>query len=358
VTRRSAWFWFVYFLAWIPFAASYTNFFTSHAGLAFSKALSIALLGVCPGALLGVGVVVACERLPWSPKRRLRLLAIHLLLAITYFAGWMAGLRLIRWLQSEFWHGAPTSISAPSFDIGMISTMIVYAAIASVVYAIRATERLQAEQTRVAQLETLRTRAELDALRTQLNPHFLFNTLHSLMALVRHDAKAAEEALEKLATLLRHTLKSSNHSGDVTLREEIEFVRDYLSLEKIRFGERLRIEENIQPEALNCLLPSLSLQPLVENSIKHAIANQPSGGLLRINANRHDGVLILEIADDGPGATSDAVANATGSGLQIARKRLAVRYQQHAKFEIQTLLGRGFAVRMEIPAEQSATTST
>lgn len=92
VTRRSARFWFVYFLAWIPFAASYTNFFTSHAGLAFSKALSIAMLGVCPGALLGVGVVIACERLPWSPKRRIRLLAIHLLLAITYFAGWMAGL--------------------------------------------------------------------------------------------------------------------------------------------------------------------------------------------------------------------------------------------------------------------------
>jgi LytS/YehU family sensor histidine kinase len=280
------------------------------------------------------------------------------LLAITYFAGWMAGLRITRWLQSEFSHTAPTSISAPSFDIGMISTMLVYAAIASVVYAIRATERLQAEQMRVAELEMLRTRAELDALRAQLNPHFLFNTLHSLMALVRHDSKAAEEALEKLAKLLRHTLKSSNRSGDVTLREEIEFVRDYLSLEKIRLGERLRIEENIQPEALNCLLPSLTLQPLVENSIKHAIASQVSGGSLSINANRRDGVLILEIADDGPGATSDAVASATGSGLRIARKRLAVRYQQQAKFEIQTLLGRGFAVRMEIPAEQFATTST
>jgi LytS/YehU family sensor histidine kinase len=279
------------------------------------------------------------------------------LLAIAYFGGWMAGLRVIRWFQSEFSHAASTSISAPSFDIGMISTMLIYAAIASVVYAIRAMERLQAEQARVAELEALRTRAELDALRMQLNPHFLFNTLHSLMALVRHDPKTAEEALEKLATLLRHTLISSNHSQDVRLGEEIEFVHDYLSLEKIRLGERLRIEENIQPEALNCLLPSLTLQPLVENSIKHAIANQASGGSLSINANRRDGLLILEIADDGPGATSDAVANATGSGLRIARRRLAVRYQQEAKFEIQTQPGRGFAVRMEIPAEQFARTS-
>jgi len=288
----------------------------------------------------------------------MRLVAIHLLLAIAYFGGWMAGLRVTRWLHSELSHAAPTSISAPSFDMGMISTMIVYAAIASVVYAIQATERLQAEQARVAELETLRTRAELDALRMQLNPHFLFNTLHSLMALVRHDPKTAEEALEKLATLLRHTLISSNHSQDVSLGREIEFVRDYLSLEKIRLGERLRIEENIQPEALNCLLPSLTLQPLVENSIKHGIASKTNGGSLSINAHRRDGVLILEIADDGPGATSDAVANATGSGLRIARKRLAVRYQQEAKFEIQTLPGCGFAVRMEIPAEQLATTST
>jgi len=352
--RKGPRFWLVYALAWSPLIASYTTFYTSHFGQSFPGSLVTSLTGVAPGALLGVGVVAVCEWLPWSPTRRVRFVATHLLLATIYFSAWMAALRIVHWLEQQFAYATQTALLPPSFDIGMISIMIIYTVIAAVMYAIQAMERLQAEQARVAQLENLRTRAELEALRAQLNPHFLFNTLHSVMTLVRHDAKAAEDALEKLATLLRHTLANSSQNNDVTLREEIEFVRDYLSLEKIRLGERLHVMESIQREALDCMLPPLTLQPLVENSIKHAIAAQSARGVLTIKANRDNGILTLAVLDDGPGAKADEVANSAGSGLRIARQRLAARYKNKATFQIATEPREGFAVRMEIPVGESA----
>lgn len=260
--RKGPGFWSVYVLAWIPLAASYTTFYASHFGESFSGALATSLIGVTPGVLLGVGVVAACERLQWSPTRRVRFLVIHLLLAIIYFGAWMGTLRIVYWLEQQFTHASQIAWLPQSFDIGMITILIIYAIIAAAMYAIQAMGRLQAEQARVAQLENLRTRAELEALPAQLHPHFLFNTLHSVMTLVRHDAKAAEDALEKLAILLRHTLASSSQNNDVTLREEIEFARDYLSLEKIRLGQRLHVTESIQREALDCMLPPFTLQPL------------------------------------------------------------------------------------------------
>jgi len=354
--RKGPGFWSVYVLAWIPLAASYTTFYASHFGESFSGALATSLIGVTPGVLLGVGVVAACERLPWSPTRRVRFLATHLLLAIIYFGAWMGALRIVHWLEQQFTHASQIAWLPQSFDIGMITILIIYAIIAAVMYAIQAMGRLQAEQARVAQLENLRTRAELEALRAQLHPHFLFNTLHSVMTLVRHDAKAAEDALEKLAILLRHTLASSSQNNDLTLREEIEFARDYLSLEKIRLGQRLHVTESIQREALDCMLPPFTLQPLIENSIKHAIARQSAGGVLTIKANRYNGVLTLEVLDDGPGARADEVANSAGSGLRIARQRLATRYQNKATFQIATEPGEGFAVRMDIPVSEPAST--
>jgi sensor histidine kinase YesM len=243
--------------------------------------------------------------------------------------------------------------SAAPFDAGLISGLLVYATITAIVYGVDAMERLRAEETRVAQLEGLRARAELETLRAQLNPHFLFNTLHSIMALVRHDVSAAEDALEKLASLLRHTLMTSSQTNDVALRDELDFVQNYLSIERIRFGNRLQVEETVEEEALDCALPPLTLQPLVENSIKHAIGTQPQGGILTIRANRHDGFLKLEVIDNGPGANVEDLANSTGAGLRIARQRLSLRYNGHAKFQIDTGPRQGFAVRLEIPQASS-----
>jgi signal transduction histidine kinase len=353
--RRSFRFWLVYGIAWLPFVASYVMLFVTHLGRSFPEAIKASIFGVLPAALLGLGVVAICGRFPWSPERRGRFLSIHLLSAILYLSLWFAAVRIlyaVDWkIEYGSWSGLASSRS--SFEVGFFTGLMIYATIAGIVYAIQAMERLRVEEARVARLENLRTRAELEALRAQLNPHFLFNTLHSLMALVRHDPKAAEDALERLATLLRHTLMTTRETEDVALREELDFIQNYLSLERLRLGERLRVEEKIEPETLGCTLPPFTLQPLIENSIKHAIGSQVSGGLLTIKTERHDGVLRLEVLDNGPGANREQVAASHGSGLRIARQRLITRYKDRARFQIETRPGHGFAVRMEIPANDS-----
>jgi len=245
------------------------------------------------------------------------------------------------------------SYSEYSPQRGWVAGLMIYIAIAGIVYAVQTTERLRAEEARATRAETLRTRAELEALRAQLDPHFLFNTLHSLMALVRHDPQAAEDALERLAALLRHTLMSRRECEDVTLMEELDFIQNYLALERLRLGDRLRIEERIQPETLGCRLPPFTLQPLIENSIKHGIGPRAHGGLLTIKTERENGVLRLEVLDDGPGATLEEVSSSSGSGLRIARQRLITRYKDQARFHLETRPGKGFSVQMEIPVSES-----
>ena len=353
--RRSFRFWLVYAIAWLPYAASYVSLFVSHLGRSVLGGIKESVFNVLPAALLGVGVVAVCERLPWSPDRRRRFLSLHLALAFVYVALWTVTVPLLYAVDQVVQHGV-WNYSLASSQRGFIGGLLIYVTIAGIVYAVQATERLRAEEARATRAETLRTRAELEALRAQLNPHFLFNTLHSLMALVRHDPQAAEDALEKLATLLRHTLMTGREDEDVTLSEELDFIQNYLALERLRLGERLRIEENIQPETLGCRLPPFTLQPLIENSIKHAISPQSEGGLLRIRSQRHNGILRLEVLDDGPGAKPEEVAISTGSGLRIARQRLMTRYKDDARFDLDTSPGKGFSVRMEIPAGDRAET--
>ena len=220
---------------------------------------------------------------------------------------------------------------------------------------VQTTERLRAEEARATRAESLRTRAELETLRAQLNPHFLFNTLHSLMALVRHDPLAAEDALERLASLLRHTLMTMKDAEDVALSDELDFVENYLALEHLRLGERLRFEKNIQPESLGCYLPPFTLQPLIENSIRHAIAIQPRGGFLQIKTERRNGILRLEVLDDGPGANPEDVEASKGIGVRTVRQRLMTRYGEQASLRLQTQPGKGFSVHIEIPANELGT---
>lgn len=358
--RRSFRFWVVYGIAWLPFLASYVMLFVGHLGRSFPEAIKASIFGVLPAALFGVGVVTVCERFPWLPAHRTRFLTVHLLCAILYLSLWFGAVRIlyaIDWkIQYGSWGGLGSSRS--SFEIGFFTGLMIYATIAGIVYAIQAMEQLRAEEARVAQLENLRTRAELEALRAQLNPHFLFNTLHSLMALVRHNPRAAEDALEKLAILLRHTLMANKDTGDVSLHEELDFIQNYLSLERLRLGERLRVDEKIQPETLGCTLPPFTLQPLIENSIKHAIGSQADGGVLTIKTERDNGVLRLEVLDNGPGAKPEQIASSGGSGLRIARQRLLARYKDRATFQIDTRLGNGFCVRIEIPTTEQTQSST
>ncbi len=351
--RRSFRFWLIYAIAWLPYAASYVTLFVSHLGQSFPSAIKGSIVNVLPAALLGVPVVALSRRMPWSTKGRYRFLAIHLVLASLYVFFWMNAVPFLKATGQLIQSGSWSFTRAGSLQGGFFTGLLIYVTIAGIVYAIQTTERLRAEEARATRAESLRTRAELEALRAQLNPHFLFNTLHSLMALVRHDPAAAEDALERLASLLRHTLMTMKDAEDVEFSEELDFVENYLALEHLRLGDRLRVEKSIQAESLVCLLPPFTLQPLIENSIRHAIATQPRGGFLQIKSERRNGILCLEVSDDGPGANPQDVDASNGIGLGTVRQRLMTRYGDQASFRFQTQPGQGFSVHIEIPTNGS-----
>ncbi len=199
---------------------------------------------------------------------------------------------------------------------------------------------------RAVELESSLRTAQLAALRSQLNPHFLFNALHSLAELVHSDPKLAEDLLVRLGELLRKVLDSSSHQ-EVPLEDELEFIRGYLEIEQMRLGDRLQVRWDIDPATLRARVPSLSLQPLVENAIQHGISPHAKPGRLEIRASRNDDFLVIEVHDSGPGFESAAANPRPGIGLSNTRVRLENLYGARHGFELMN--HDGFMVRMRLP---------
>ena len=201
--------------------------------------------------------------------------------------------------------------------------------------------------------EKLLLEARLDALQSQINPHFLFNTLNSISSLVRFDPDRARELIVKLSKLLRRML--GKHDAFVQLREEIEFVEDYLDIEVVRFGrDKLRVYKHLDPETLDVVIPSMLLQPLVENSIKHGLAPKVDGGSITMRSRLQDGHLIIHVEDDGVGmSTPPAIAaqspSGRGIGLMNVAERLHVLFGEEGKMTVQSRDGQGTLVVVELP---------
>lgn len=222
---------------------------------------------------------------------------------------------------------------------------------AAVFHALRVFGELQAKELAAVEAHRLRERAEMEALRGQLNPHFLFNSLHSITALVREDPPRAEEALLQFSALLRRVLEAKRDSADeVPLAEELAFIDAYLAVERLRLGDRLNFAREVSPAALACWIPAFTLQPLVENAIRHALAPRREGGRLVVSAVVTEGRLVIEVQDDGAGAEPAAVAASTGVGLGVVRRRLALRHGGEGGLEVRTSPGEGFRVRIALPA--------
>ncbi|MFT7776495.1 sensor histidine kinase [Roseateles sp.] len=210
-----------------------------------------------------------------------------------------------------------------------------------------------AEAAAAAQAQTLLARSELAALRNKLNPHFLFNTLHSILALVRKDARRAEDALFMFSEMLRYLLDTERSGDDqVLLRDELAFTEQYLALEAIRLGDRLRIDWQVNDDVMALTVPALSVQPLVENSIKHAFNPRSEPGTLRLLVRREAGELRVTVADDGPGARlppSGGLPQGQGLGLRTVARRLKLRWGDEALLDVTSKPGAGFKVEMRLP---------
>jgi len=228
---------------------------------------------------------------------------------------------------------------------------LVYAVIVGQRHLDRAHRALQEREAAVL-------RAELHALHARLNPHFLFNTLQSISALVRRDPDAADAAIERLSGLLRNVLRNDeDEPRDISLETEIGFVRSYLELEKLRLDERLRVVQDIDPDALDETIPPLTLQLLVENAIRHGIEPRPRGGTLTISAVATDGTLCVRIGDDGCGVSAEQVEAAAANGalgLRLVRERLRSRYGARGRVEFVRSPEHGFVVCLTVPIEQRA----
>jgi two-component system, LytTR family, sensor kinase len=198
--------------------------------------------------------------------------------------------------------------------------------------------QIQAGKTRAVQLSQQLAAAQLAALKMQIHPHFLFNTLNSIAALLHKDVEAADRMIARLSDFLRLTLQSSE-TNHVTLEQELEFTKAYLDIEKIRFQERLVVEMRILPEALDARVPNLILQPLIENAVRHGIARQTVTGILRIQARREAERLLVKIEDNGPGLNGNnkrKTENGNGGvGLANTRARLEQFYGDDFRFEIE-----------------------
>lgn len=246
--------------------------------------------------------------------------------------------------------GRPTRPGRPPlarFTMDFLFYCLLVSAAQAVVWSRRARER----ERRALAAEARFTEARLAALRMQINPHFLFNALNSIATLIHIDAKAADTMLGHLGELLRASLDDAN-AGEVPLRRELDFARRYLAIEQTRFGDRLRIEEHIPPEVLETPVPAFILQPLVENAIKHGISAVRGAGVVSLVASRHDGLLVLEVLDTGPGPGGPASGNGGGSSIGLAntRSRLAQLYPGRHEFTLSAREGGGCVARLSIPA--------
>jgi len=211
----------------------------------------------------------------------------------------------------------------------------------------RTTNELKARDEAAEKLRQAATEARLSSLESRVQPHFLFNTLNSVLALIREDPESAERMVERLAALLRFSL-DANQSRLVPLSLEAKIIRDYLEIERARFGQRLRFLIEI-PRALESLpVPPMSLQTVVENSVKYAVSSRREGANITLRASHADGVARIEVADDGPGFATTQLT--PGHGLELLHDRIAGLYEGRASLEIATLATGGASVTLTVPA--------
>ena len=345
--------WLLYAAAWAPYGASYLFIFRLQNRSDHLVAVE-ALLNILPAALLGVLVLRVASGLGWPARSPLLFWLAHMAASLAYAFSWWGSVQLLLALlfgvTQHQWKLGSWSLYAAQWQI--FSGLMVYGTLAGFAYTLAAQQKAQVEERRRMEAEALRVRSDLSALRSQLNPHFLFNTLHSVIALVGRDPAKAESALLSLSGMLRYALAShaDAQQDEVSLREELEFTEAYLALETLRLGDRLRVERDIAPETLALELPSLTLQPLVENAVKHSIAPRVAGGIVAIRAFERDGELCLEVSDDGVGATRETLEQGRGLGLKTVRRRLELYYRAAGSMTITS--GPGFTVALRLPQEE------
>ena len=314
--------------------------------------------------LWAFGTLLVFQLAAWFPlegRRLARNLFLHFIFA-TLLAVVISGSFQIthHFLHESFFATGPArpySVRATLFTIvfNASENYGIYALLLLITQALRYYRRFREGQLRASRLEAQLSQAQLQALKMQLQPHFLFNTLHSISALVHSDPEAADRMIARLGDFLRLTLENSG-AQEVSLQKELEFLRCYLEIERVRFQDRLTTDMNVEAQALDARVPNLILQPIVENAIRHGIAPRSTRGHIESSAKRNNGSLRIEVKDNGPGLPEAPARRGgvrEGVGLANTRARLEQLYGPAHSFELANAPEGGLVVTLEIPARQA-----
>jgi signal transduction histidine kinase len=339
--------WLAYLLGWtvvgLFFASqTYLAYRYSRSSPPIGEILKFSLSEWYLWALLAPAVIVLARRLSLEHGHRGRNLTIHTVLSL--------GVALIHGglinVCCRYVLGLPGTV--PLIDT-IHSSLVTYWVLAGAAWGYDYYSRYRRGEIHGAQLSAQLAQAQLQALRTQLHPHFLFNTLNAIATLVHRDPEAADQMIARLSDLLRITLEGIGVQ-EAPLAKEIDFLRGYLEIEQARFGDRLTVDMQIAPEALGARVPYLILQPLVENAIRYGIASHSHPGRVVIYASSANGSLVLEVRDNGPGLTNGSgTIPRKGMGLTNTRSRLEKLYGGRQRFETKTGPNGGFVVTMTFP---------
>lgn len=304
-------------------------------------------------ALVSLGVVWFCGRNRLEPGRAGRWVFIHFVAALVFSAVYSL---LTSWLvagERSVMHPEKTlTFSYLIKTMGLhycVLNMIMYWLVVLAHFGWHFYQRYREREISAAQLERELTEARLEALRMQLNPHFLFNTLHAVSALIHDNPEAADRVVARLSELLRLSLDHSKPQ-EVPLTDEMDFLSRYLEIEQTRFAERLKVDIQVEPDAEQSLVPYLILQPLVENAIRHGIEPREEQGRLTISARRNDGRLELRVCDNGSGLPENG-GNVPKEGIGLSNTRSRLRHLYGDRFRLDLLDGEagGLEARLEIP---------
>jgi signal transduction histidine kinase len=319
----------------------------------WSELLSINLAECYIWGLLAIGVFWLGRRFPFVQGRWQQSLVVHVG-ACVVVAFVESGLSALAndLLRREIVKPTVTPrVLEFFFIIKFPQNLFVYWVILGVSQALDYYRKFRERELRTSQLEAKLAHAQLQVLKMQLQPHFLFNTLNAISALIHHDVEVADRMIARLGDLLRSTLENANQQ-EVSLQQELDFIRPYLEIEQARLGSRLKVTIDIDAGTLDAAVPNLLLQPLVENSIRHGIAPRAADGAIEIRSWRENGMLHLQVRDDGPGLGSKCSPLKEGMGLGNTRARLQHLYGDSHGFELINGAGQGLAIRMTIPYRQ------
>lgn len=354
----------IYFSAWTVvglfyFSQALTSQLYFHDPTPWRQSLESWLIGVWTCALLTPGVMWLGRRFPIERGKWVRSVPLHLLFSLVFAAAQLAidsfvhvRLHVLSFALGATFQAVFSTLVVIAFQGNVLNYWTMLAIQAAIRYYRRYQER-EREALRLelhaSELQSQLMRAQLSALKMQLQPHFLFNTLNAIMVLVRQQkGRQAEEMLARLSDLLRCVLEDVE-AQEVPLRRELEYLQLYLSIEQVRFQDRLRVEISADPAILDAAVPQMGLQPIVENAVRHGIGRSSAAGKIQITAARVDGMLEVRVQDDGPGLPPDGAATGRGIGLANTRLRLHQLYGDAARLAVENGVHGGAVATMLVP---------